>query len=467
MVNIQHGDDEIADERHGGDAEAPHTVFPPEEQQHPERDQIRARAPEQNVQHAVSWCSGQPEIGFGEEALPVVAEHAVVRIAVIGHIDELRHPVPVVHETEGLRIEAVLRLRDIPENIAPVEPVLEHHVRVFAQRLAVDLEYFRRRHLRRRIGNASLRAVPVVKIVAVIAGVIIAPVLEREGLFQNRVRLLGKRQVFVHARADGAEERCERRERYRHNVERRHDRALENAERHGGEHRRRERAELHLLIAPDGEHDAENNHRRRRRRAVMPQKGHEKNVQRKRDIKRQLPAARRIERKLQKKVCTPQKREREREILEHVCPAEHLIRQQLEEASEKSEQRQRHAAVVPHHKKRAQHEREEQQLHRRERGGMRKDRQKSTHEQRIQHRVIVTQRELPHRLTVLINGVDRKSARPFDPEHKDLTEKQDNKKNAQRLLPASRFRQRPGAGGEPFQREQHQPHDRDKPENTA
>ena len=98
---------------------------------------------------------------------------------------------------------------------------------------------------------------------------------------------------------------------------------------------------------------------------------------------------------------------------------------------------------------------------------MRKDRQKSTHEQRIQHRVIVAQRELPHRLTVLINGVQRESARPFDPEHKDLTEKQCNKKNAHRLLPASRPRQRPGTGGEPFEREQHQPHDRNKPENAA
>ena len=33
MVNIQHGDDEIAEERHGCGAETLHTVFPPEEQQ--------------------------------------------------------------------------------------------------------------------------------------------------------------------------------------------------------------------------------------------------------------------------------------------------------------------------------------------------------------------------------------------------------------------------------------------------
>ena len=81
--------------------------------------------------------------------------------------------------------------------------------------------------------------------------------------------------------------------------------------------------------------------------------------------------------------------------------------------------------------------------------------------------MIVAQRELTHRLTVLINGVERKSARPFDPEHKDLTEKQCNKKNAQRLLPASRLRERAGAGGEPFQREQQQPDNGDEPENTA
>ena len=98
---------------------------------------------------------------------------------------------------------------------------------------------------------------------------------------------------------------------------------------------------------------------------------------------------------------------------------------------------------------------------------MRNDFQNDTHEQCVQNRVIVAQRELTHRLTVLINGVERKSARPFGPEYKDLTEKQCNKKNAQRLLPASRLRQRPGAGGEPFQREQHQPDNGDKPENTA
>ena len=124
MVNIQHGDDEIAEERHGCGAETLHTVFPPEEQQHPERDQIRARAPEQNVHHAVSGRSGQLEVGFGEEVLPVIAEHAVVRIVVIGHIDVLRHPVPVIHKTEGLCVEAVLRFRDIPENVAPVDAVL-------------------------------------------------------------------------------------------------------------------------------------------------------------------------------------------------------------------------------------------------------------------------------------------------------------------------------------------------------
>ena len=67
----------------------------------------------------------------------------------------------------------------------------------------------------------------------------------------------------------------------------------------------------------------------------------------------------------------------------------------------------------------------------------------------------------------LIDGVQRESARPFDPENENLTEKQGNKKNAQRLLPASRPRQRAGAGGEPFQREQQQPDNGDEPENTA
>jgi len=150
---------------------------------------------------------------------------------------------------------------------------------------------------------------------AVIAGVIIVPVLERERLFQNRVRFLGERQILIYARADGAEKRRERRERHRRNIERRHDRPLEYAERHRGKYRRRKRAELHLLIAPDGEHDTENDHRRRGRGAVVPQEGHEKDVQRKTGVKRPFPAARRIERKLQKKICTPQQRERERKIL--------------------------------------------------------------------------------------------------------------------------------------------------------
>ena len=81
--------------------------------------------------------------------------------------------------------------------------------------------------------------------------------------------------------------------------------------------------------------------------------------------------------------------------------------------------------------------------------------------------MVVAHPVIPQGLMILINGVERKSARPFGPEYKDLTEKQCNKKNAQRLLPASRFRQRAGAGGEPFQREQQQPDNGDEPENTA
>ncbi len=199
----------------------------------------------------------------------------------------------------------------------------------------------------------------------------------------------------------------------------------------------------------------------------MPQKGHKKNVQRETNVKRPFAAARRVERELQKEVGAPQEREREREILQNVCPRERLIRHQLKEAPEDHKQRQRHAAVVPHHKKRAQHEREEQELRRRERGGMRDDGQNGAHEQRIQHRVIVAQRKLTHRLTVLINGIERKSARPLGPEHKDLAQHKRGEKNAQRLLPASRLRQRAGAGGEPFQREQQQPDNGDEPENTA
>ena len=140
---------------------------------------------------------------------------------------------------------------------------------------------------------------------AVIAGVIIVPVLERERLFQNRFRFLGERQILIYAGTYGAEKRRERRERHRRNIECRHDRPFEHAERHCRKHRRRERAELHLLIAPDGEHDTENDHRRRGRGAVVPQEGHEKNVQRKTGVKRPFPAARRIERKLQKEICTP------------------------------------------------------------------------------------------------------------------------------------------------------------------
>ena len=73
----------------------------------------------------------------------------------------------------------------------------------------------------------------------------------------------------------------------------------------------------------------------------------------------------------------------------------------------------------------------------------------------------------PRRLRKLVDGVRREAARPQDPQNGQLTHGQYGKERPPRAAAASRLRQRAGAGGEPFQREQQQPDNGDKPENTA